>query len=97
MASVSDCHILTLLLPPISSQDPALEAAAIAWQAEVSTAHELLTAGDSPFTRACGGRVPSLEELRWAVGAVESRAFGFKVRVTEGAVVEGGNQGAVVP
>ncbi|GAX84836.1 hypothetical protein CEUSTIGMA_g12257.t1 [Chlamydomonas eustigma] len=54
-------------------QDPDLKGSALRWQSEVERVHRLLA--DSR-----GGTFGfSLDKFKWAVAAVESRAFGFKV------------------
>jgi hypothetical protein len=50
-------------------------------QAEVAAAHEEHICSPS-FLSECGGVAVSLERYRWAVGAVESRAFGIRVRAS---------------
>jgi hypothetical protein len=59
-------------------QDGWLAASAAAWRAQALAAFALLV--DAPaMAAACGGRRPALGDWLWAVGAVESRAFGVRV------------------
>lgn len=59
-------------------QDGPLAASAAAWRAQALAAFALLV--DTPaMAAACGGRKPTLGDWLWAVGAVESRAFGVRL------------------
>jgi len=69
-------------------QDGALAAAACKWQQQVTAAHvrhfgSSAAASSTISERAAGEWRPSLQQWRWAVASVESRAFGVKVEGVE--------------
>jgi hypothetical protein len=60
------------------SQDQGLACEARGWQSQVSHAYAQYIATEA-FTAACRGARVSLQEFMWAVGCVESRAYGVRV------------------